>query len=112
MEAAVSREACATYRFRLYTAGPTPQSTRAVVNIRKICEEHLKGRYELEVLDLVQNPSAAQIDQVIAAPTLAKISPLPVRRFIGDLSHTERILKGLGLQSSVPKESGATPNRP
>jgi circadian clock protein KaiB len=85
------------FRFRLYTAGPTPQSTRALVNIRRICEEHLKGRYDLEVVDLLENPEVATQDQIIAAPTLAKLLPLPTRRFIGDLSQTERILAALHL---------------
>jgi circadian clock protein KaiB len=113
MEAAASLESRAPYILRLYLAGPTPQATRAVVNIRKICEEHLKGRYELEVIDLLQNPGLARIDQVIAAPTLAKVSPLPVRRFIGDLSETDRILKGLGLPGSGSKDHPpATPANP
>ncbi len=107
MEAAASREASASYVLRLYIAGPTQQSSRAVVNIRKICEEHLKGRYELEVLDLLQNPGIAKTDQIIAAPTLARISPLPVRRFIGDLSQTDRILKGLGLPSTGTLDQSA-----
>jgi circadian clock protein KaiB len=101
MEAAASAQKDACYIFRLYITGTTPQSTRAVVNIRKICEEHLKGRYELEVLDLLQRPECARIDQIIAAPTLAKISPLPARRFIGDLSQTERLLKGLDLPAPI-----------
>jgi circadian clock protein KaiB len=99
MEAAAAAEAGFPYVLRLYVAGPSAQSTRAVVNIRKICEEHLQGRYQLEVLDLLQNPAAARTDQIIAAPTLTKISPLPARRFIGDLSQTDRILSGLGLPS-------------
>ena len=102
MEAAASAKAGACYVLRLYLAGPTPQSTRAVVNIRKICEEHLKGRYELEVVDILQNPQAARQDQIVAAPTLAKISPLPSRRFIGDLSQTGRLLKGLDLPVADP----------
>lgn len=102
MEAAISEERGVVHCFRLYLAGPTPQSTRALVNIRKFCENHLPGRYELEVLDLLRHPQLAQTDQVIAAPTLARISPLPVRRFIGDLSQTDRILKGLGLTVVPP----------
>lgn len=106
MEAAASAQAGACYVFRLYITGTTPQSTRAIVNIRKICEEHLKGRYELEVLDLLQNPESARIDQIIAAPTLAKISPLPARRFIGDLSQTDRLLRGLDLPAALsPQDS-------
>lgn len=88
------------FHFRLYTAGPTPQSTRALVNIRRICEEHLKDRYDLEVVDLLENPEVATQDQIIAAPTLVKLFPLPTRRFIGDLSQTERILAALHLRPS------------
>ncbi len=97
MEAAAAEEGKARYLLRLYIAGPTVQSTRAVVNIRRICEEHLKGRHDLEILDLIQNPGIASTDQIVAAPTLVRISPPPVRRFIGDLSQTGRILKGLDL---------------
>jgi circadian clock protein KaiB len=86
------------YLLRLYVAGTTPRSNRAIVNIRKICEEHLSGRYELEVVDVVKNPSLAAGEQIIAAPTLVKKLPLPLRRFIGDLSETERILLGLDLR--------------
>lgn len=87
------------YLFRLYTAGPTLRSTRAIVHLRNLCEKHLPGRYEMEVVDLMENPARAAVDEVIAAPTLAKILPPPVRRFIGDLSKTERILKVLNLPS-------------
>ena len=92
------------YLLRLYVAGTTPRSNRAIVNIRKICEEHLRGRYELEVVDVVRNPSLAAGEQIIAAPTLVKKLPLPLRRFIGDLSETERILLGLDLrkQEDIP----------
>jgi len=86
------------YLLRLYVAGTTPRSNRAIVNIRRICEEHLKGRYELEVVDVVKNPRLAAGEQIIAAPTLVKKLPLPLRRFIGDLSETERILLGLDLR--------------
>lgn len=83
------------YVLRLYIAGTTPRSTRAVANIRKICEQNLNGRYELEIVDIYQNPAIAQGEQIIAAPTLVKQLPLPLRRFIGDLSDTERILVGM-----------------
>jgi circadian clock protein KaiB len=83
---------------RLYIIGTTPQSMRAVTNIRRICEEHLQGRYELEVIDLSQRPALAEGEQIIATPTLIKKLPLPLRRFIGDLSQTERILLGLDLR--------------
>ncbi|RYD17929.1 MAG: circadian clock protein KaiB [Verrucomicrobiaceae bacterium] len=89
---------------RLYVAGPTRQSTRALVNLRKICEEHLKGRYEMEVVDLLQNPEIAAQDQIIAAPTLVRLSPAPVRRLIGDLSQTERVLMILDLAPLVGDE--------
>jgi circadian clock protein KaiB len=90
------------YVLRLYVSGMTARSSRAIVNIRKICEEHLKGRYELEVVDISQNPTLAQGQQVIAAPTLIKELPLPLRRFIGDMSQTERLLVGLELMKAAP----------
>ncbi len=89
------------YVLRLYIIGNTPQSTRAITNIRKICEEHLEGRYELEVVDIAQHPILAKGEQIIAAPTLIKKLPLPLRRFIGDMSHTERILVGLDLSQGA-----------
>jgi circadian clock protein KaiB len=89
------------YVLRLYVSGTTPRSARAIVNIRKICEEHLQGRYDLEVVDIAQHPELAKGEQVIAAPTLIKKLPLPLRRFIGDMSQTERILVGLQLEKLV-----------
>ena len=86
------------YVLRLYIAGMTPKSTSAIMNVRKICEEHLKGRYELEVIDIYQQPTLAKGEQIIAAPTLLKKLPLPLRKFIGDMSNTERILVGLDLR--------------
>jgi circadian clock protein KaiB len=87
-----------TYVLRLYVTGMTSQSVRAVANVKKICEEHLKGRYELEVIDLYQQPQLAKGEQIIAAPTLIKKLPLPLRRIIGDMSKTERVLVGLDLR--------------
>jgi circadian clock protein KaiB len=87
------------YLLKLYIVGTTPRSNRAIVNIRKICDEHLAGRYELEVVDVLRNPALAAGEQIIAAPTLIKKLPLPLRRFIGDMSQTERILLGLDLRS-------------
>ncbi len=87
-----------TYLLRLYVTGVTPNSIRAVTNIKRICEEHLQGRYTLEVIDLYQQPQLAQGEQIIAAPTLIKELPLPLRRVIGDMSSTERILVGLDLR--------------
>jgi circadian clock protein KaiB len=93
-------EAAAVPRFvfRLYVSGTTPRSSRAIRNIRKICEEHLRGRYDLEVVDIYQQPGLAGEEQIIAAPTLIKSLPLPLRRFIGDISEPERVLVGIGLR--------------
>lgn len=95
------------YVLRLYIIGTSSLSTRAISNIRKICEEHLKGRYELEVMDISQHPMLAKDEQIIAAPTLIKTSPLPLRRFIGDMSQTERIMVGLDLSNMSAKSSSA-----
>jgi circadian clock protein KaiB len=95
------------YLLRLYVTGSTPRSTRATSNIRKICEEFLEGRYDLEVFDISQHPSLAEGEQIVAAPTLIKKAPLPLRRFIGDLSQTERILLGLDLRKAAEKTSTA-----
>ena len=86
------------YLLRLYVTGSTPNSRHAIDNIKKICEEYLKGRYELEVVDLYQKPNLAQGEQILAAPTLIKKLPLPLRRIIGDMSNTERLLVGLDLR--------------
>jgi circadian clock protein KaiB len=87
------------YILRLYVTGMTPNSLRAIDNIKKICEEHLQGRYELEVIDIYQNPILAQGEQIVAAPTLIKKLPVPLRKFIGDMSQTEKILLGLDLKT-------------
>lgn len=89
------------YVLRLYVTGTTPQSARAIANIKKLCEEHLKGRYELDVVDLYQQPEMAQDEQIIAAPTLVKKLPLPQRRIIGDMSRSQHVLAGLGLQKKA-----------
>jgi circadian clock protein KaiB len=86
---------------RLYITGTTPQSMRAIANIKRLCEEHLKGHYELEVIDLYQQPQLAQGEQIIATPTLIKMLPPPLRRIIGDLSNTERVLAGLDLRQKA-----------
>jgi circadian clock protein KaiB len=85
------------YVLRLYVTGQTPRSLRAIQNIKHICETHLKGRYDLEVIDIYKRPSLAQGEKVIAAPTLVKVLPTPIRRFVGDLSDTEKVLFGLDL---------------
>jgi circadian clock protein KaiB len=86
------------YILRLYVAGQTPKSIDAITNIKKICEENLKGRYELDVIDLYQQPQLAQGEQIIALPTLIKKLPPPLRRIIGDMSNTELVLVGLDLR--------------
>ncbi len=92
LELAVRKRRSQKYIFRLYVSGMTPRSTRAVENIRRLCEENLKGRYELEVVDIFKNPEIARSMQVIAAPTLVKELPQPLQRFIGDLSDADKIL--------------------
>ena len=89
------------YVLRLYIAGMTPQSMRAIANVKKICEEYLQGRYELEVVDLYQQPQLAQGEQIIAVPTLIRKLPPPLRRIIGDMSNTERVLVGLDLHKQA-----------
>jgi circadian clock protein KaiB len=86
------------YVLRLYIAGTTSKSIRAVANIKEICESSLKNRYDLEVIDIYQQPVLLKGEQIIAAPTLVKQLPLPLRKFIGDMSDTERILVGLDLR--------------
>jgi len=86
------------YLLRLYVAGMTTKSKRAIQNIKQICEEHLKDRCDLEVIDVFRQPVLAKGEQIIATPTLLKELPLPLRRFIGDMSETERILVGLDLR--------------
>lgn len=86
------------YTLRLYITGSSPRSLRAVTNIKRICEEHLKGRYDLEIVDIYQQPVLAAGEQVIAAPTLIKKLPQPLRRLIGDMSNTDQVLFGLDLR--------------
>ncbi|MDY6838192.1 MAG: circadian clock KaiB family protein [Thermodesulfobacteriota bacterium] len=86
------------YVLRLFVTGQTPKSTRAISNIKEICEGHLKGRYELEVVDLYQYPKLAKGEQIIALPTLVKKLPLPIRRLVGELSDTEKVLFGLDIK--------------
>ena len=89
------------YVLRLYVTGLSPQSLHAIANVKKLCEENLQGHYELEVVDLNQQPDLAQGEQIIAAPTLIKKLPLPLRRIIGDMSKTERVLVGLDLRKKT-----------
>ena len=97
------------YLLRLYVTGMTTRSERAVRNLQDICDEFLKGRYDLEVIDIYQQPVLAKGEQIIAAPTLIKKLPLPMRRIIGDMSNRERVLLGLDLRSvSRPNGEGAS----
>jgi circadian clock protein KaiB len=86
------------YVLRLYITGSSPRSMRAVTNLKRICEEHLSGRYDLEIIDIYQQPVLAAGEQVIAAPTLVKKLPEPLRRLIGDMSNTDQVLFGLDLR--------------
>jgi circadian clock protein KaiB len=97
-EEAIAAQEANQYILVLYVTGNTPSSQRAVANLKRICEEHLEGRYELAVVDLYQRPKLAQGEQIIAAPTLIKKLPLPLKRMLGDLSNTERVLVGLDLR--------------
>jgi circadian clock protein KaiB len=104
MQAPVVEQANVHYVLRLYVTGSTPRSARAISNIRKICEEHLEGRYDLEIVDISLHPTLAEGEQIIAAPTLIRKLPLPLRRFIGDMSNTDRILLGLDLRESSDRQ--------
>ena len=97
-EAAIKRETPpAPYSFRLYVTGSTPRSLKAVYNLKRFCEEHLSNDYDLEVIDIYEDPDAARTEQIIAAPTLIKRLPAPLRRFVGDLSNTQNLLRGLDI---------------
>ena len=88
----------AVWELRLYVAGQTPKSLSAFSNLKKICDEHLGGRYDLQVIDIYQQPTLANGEQIVAAPTLIKKLPLPLRKLIGDMSNTEKILLGLDMK--------------
>lgn len=99
-ERAIAKQAAEErYLLKLYVTGLTPKSIQAIENIKRFCEEHLQGRYELEIIDVYQQPVLAKDEQILAAPTLIKKLPLPLRRLIGDMSKTERILLGLDLKA-------------
>ncbi|GAB6272441.1 MAG TPA: thiol-disulfide isomerase [Syntrophaceae bacterium] len=97
-EKAVATRKPEKYVLRLYVTGMTPKSTRAVTNVRTLCEQYLRGAYELEVIDIYQQPKLAAGEQIIATPTLIKQLPLPLRKLIGDISDTERFLVGIDLK--------------
>jgi circadian clock protein KaiB len=90
------------WELRLYVAGPTPKSAAAFHNLESICKEHLAGRYHIEVIDLIKNPQLAQGDQILAVPTVVRKLPVPIRKLIGTLSNTERVLVGLDLRLQGP----------
>ena len=93
-----SRPSKKTWELRLYLAGQTPKSLAAFANLKKICEEHLAGQYHIEIVDLLKKPQLASGDQILAIPTLVRKLPEPIRKIIGDLSDTERVLVGLNLR--------------
>ncbi len=88
------------WNLRLYVAGQTPKSIKAFANLKKICEEHLAGKYRIEVIDLLKNPQLAKGDQIVAIPTLVRRLPEPLKKIIGDLANTERVLVGLDIRSA------------
>lgn len=94
------------WELRLYVAGQTPKSVRAFANLKRICEEYFPGRYRIEVIDLVEQPQLAAGDQILAIPTLVRRLPPPMRKIIGDLSNTERVLVGLDVRPSPPQREG------
>jgi circadian clock protein KaiB len=97
-ENAMSGTKAQQYVLKLYITGMTPKSRAAVHNVKMICEEYLKGRYDLQIIDIYQQPSLAKGEQIIAAPTLIRKLPVPLRRLIGDMTHTEKVLLGLDLR--------------
>ncbi len=101
-EDALKNQAGEHYLLRLYVTGSTPRSARAIQNIRAVCERELKGRYELEVIDIYQQPDRVAQEQIVVAPTLVKSLPVPMRRLIGDLSNLDRVLVGLDLIPHKP----------
>jgi circadian clock protein KaiB len=109
---AYEADAAVVYILRLYITGFSPRSARAISNIRKICEEHLEGRYDLEVVNIAEQPAQAQSEQILAAPTLIKKWPLPTRRFIGDMSQSDRIMLGLDLHDETQKPLARNANAP
>ncbi|HTF88889.1 MAG TPA: circadian clock KaiB family protein [Planctomycetota bacterium] len=94
------------YKLRLYVTSTGARSSRAIVNVRRICEENLRGIYDLDIVDIGLHPQLASSEQLVAAPTLVKLLPLPVRRFVGDMSQTARILSGLNLAADPTGAEG------
>ena len=103
-EEALAKTGAGTYVLRLYVAGMGPKSLQAINNIKRICEEYLPGKYQLEVIDIYQNPIFAKDGQIVAAPTLIKELPPPLKKFIGSMADTERVLVGMDLKFKADKE--------
>ena len=102
---AAAKPPAARWELKLYVAGQTAKSLQAFANLKRICEDHLSGEYHIEIIDLMKNPQLAEGDQILALPTLVRKLPEPVRKIIGDLSNTERVLVGLDLR---PRQPGAS----
>jgi circadian clock protein KaiB len=94
------------WELRLYVAGQTPKSVAALANLKRICEEHLAGQYRIEIIDLMENPQLAEGDQILAIPTLVRKLPEPIKKIIGDLSNTERVLVGLDFREVAASPRG------
>lgn len=108
-EEALKNQPGEMYTLKLYVAGLSPRSTRAIANIKEICEKYLKGRYRLEVIDIYQQHTLGKGEQIIAAPTLIKKLPRPLRKFIGDMADTEQILVGLDIKAAKPAPKPPSP---
>jgi circadian clock protein KaiB len=100
----MKRRTSRSWRLRLYVAGQTPKSLTALANLRRLCESQLAGRYQLEVIDLLEHPHLARQDEILVVPTLVRKLPPPIRKVIGDLSSQERVLAGLGLYAADREE--------
>ena len=100
------RQKSVVWELRLYVVDHTPKSVRAFANLKVLCEEHLKGRYRIELIDLLKHPKLARGDQIVAVPTLVRKLPISVRKIVGDLSNTENVLVGLDLQEVNPSSPG------
>jgi circadian clock protein KaiB len=97
-----------TYLLKLYVTGQTPRSRRAIENLRRICEEELRGQYEMHVIDVLERPQLAEDEKILATPTVVKELPMPIRRIIGDLSDAEKVLLGLDLLPCQPRNDTAS----
>jgi circadian clock protein KaiB len=97
------------YVLKIYVTGQTPRSRRAIDNLRRICEDELRGQYEMHVIDVLERPQLAEDEKILATPTVVKELPMPIRRIIGDLSDADKVLLGLDLQTCQPR--GDTPSR-